>query len=455
MAGSTKNFHPNGLFSEEIFGKVGDPYRSFNFSYINIYVSILHPLIFKVLGDLKSLYTDILMSNTYAIWDTSTKDFIKSTPMDGETGYHFFMKHFKELNFEQNSSDRRTEYIKLMDAFRDKCILDAIIVMPAGLRDFDWDASGKPTEDEINKKYRKILGLSNLIDTTSKNYESYIYDNTRAKMQIAVNELYDYLKSLLEGKHKLIMGKWATRRIQNGTRNVITAQTQNVNELDSPHLIKCDEATVGLYQYLKSILPLATHHIQTGFLSKVFVGPNSPAVLINKETLRKELIEIDSEDYDLWFTSEGLEKTISTYEEVDLRHYPIEVEDHYIGLLYRDDKYFKLFQDIRDLPKHLSKENVKPINYTELFYISLYKLVPDSYGFITRYPVINYGGIYPTKIYLKTTIPSISLTELDDNWEPIPENIALEFPTDANVYFDSLSPGTINLGRLGADRLSY
>jgi hypothetical protein len=43
MEGKTKNFHPDGLFSTEIFGKVGNEIRNRQFSFINLKATIFHP----------------------------------------------------------------------------------------------------------------------------------------------------------------------------------------------------------------------------------------------------------------------------------------------------------------------------------------------------------------------------------------------------------------------------
>ena len=57
---SRKNFHEDGLYSSSIFGRSGDEIRDYRFSYIDIKVEIFHPILFKSLIQLKSLYGDIM-----------------------------------------------------------------------------------------------------------------------------------------------------------------------------------------------------------------------------------------------------------------------------------------------------------------------------------------------------------------------------------------------------------
>ncbi len=451
MLGSSRNFHPEGLFSTEIFGKIGDDRRNQTYSYIDLKVEILHPLIYKVLSDLKGLYADILQSKAFAVWDDSIKDFVASTPTAGKTGYSFFIEHFKDIKHAQNESPKREFNIKLMEKYKEKALMNKLLVMPAGLRDFEFDPTGKPSEDEINTYYRKVLNLANIVDTSKKQYNTEAYDTIRAGLQLKVEELYEYIIGLLEGKHKLVLGKWATRRIQNGTRNVLTALNTHVDQLNSPLTVSTNETVVGLFQYLKATLPVAIYLLRSGFLASVFTGPNTPAVLVNKKTLKKEMAEISPEHFDYWMTSEGLEKMINEFGEEDLRHEPLIVEGRYLGLIYKGDGVYKLFNGIDELPENLDKDKVFPITFAELLYLSVYKKVKDMAGFFTRYPIANYGSIYPTKIFLKSTEPGEIREELGPNWADKTGDIAYQFPVKDGQFINSMSPAMEHLKRLGAD----
>ena len=92
------NFHEEGLYSISIFGRVGDPLRSKRFSYINIKLPVFHPIIWRAIHRLKSLYTEIMEGTSYAVWDSDAKDFVKSTPVDGETGYAVGVSGITENN---------------------------------------------------------------------------------------------------------------------------------------------------------------------------------------------------------------------------------------------------------------------------------------------------------------------------------------------------------------------
>jgi len=447
---SSKNFNPEGLFSTEIFGRIGDDRRNYTFGYIDLNTEILHPLIYEILDSLKSLYTEIMQSKTYAIWNKETKDFEKSTPTEGETGYAFFMKHVKDIVFEKTQSDRRDFNIRLMNKYKEKFKFSHLLVMPAGIRDFEFDENGKPSEDEINTIYRKILSLSSLLFTSRKNNDLKIFDSIRSSLQAAVYELYSYIKDLLEGKHKLVLGKWGARRIQNGSRNVISTVNNEADTLNSPLTTGFNDTVVGLFQFMKATLPLSIHAIRSGFLNQVFLGPNSPAVLVNKKTLKKENVNVSSDSFDTWMTSEGIEKIINHFAEDTTRFNPVLIEDYYLGLIYKDSSHFMILQDINDLPENLDKKLVSPMTYAEFFYISVQSISKQVHGFFTRYPIAGYGGIYPCSIYLKTTIPSLVLKQLDTSGNETGLTL-YEYPRNGSDFLNSMAPSTQHLSKLYAD----
>lgn len=452
FSGGSKNFHPDGLFSIETFGKPGEEKRNRLFSYIDLKIKVIHPTLFKSICELKSLYREILSGKGYAVWDPQIKDFVKSTIVEGETGYSFFVKHLKDIVYEERDSAQRTFSIKLMEKYRGDELFSKMVVMPAGLRDYTIDENGKPSEEEINTLYRKVLATALTLDGVNINQNESFLDSARWNLQQAVQEIYDYIISLIEGKRKLMMGRFATRKIMDSTRNVITAAISEVVELGGPKSVSCNETTVGLYQYLRCIMPLAVKLIRDEFSSKIFTGPNTPATLVDPKTLKKAVVDIDPDVYDEWMTYEGIEKLCARFKEEGLRHDVLEYKGYYLGMVYKGpDMTFKFVQDISELPPGRDPKDLHPITYGELLYIAVYKQAMKTYGFVTRYPISGLGGIFPSGIYLRSTVKSHVRTPLDDSWQPM-DVTAQEYPIEGLTYFSSMSPPTSHIKRLGADQ---
>ena len=453
MEGMTKNFHPDGLFSTDIFGKVGGEFRNRLFSYIDLKVPVLHPTLYKVITRMKGLYEEIILGKTYAVYNPATKDFEKSTIMLGETGYDFFSRHLHELSFQGSDAVSRRQGLKLLAKYKDNYNISKLLVLPAGLRDYFVDETGKPGEDEVNEFYRKIMKTAFSLETIVIDGNLEYLDSIRANLQTQIQVLYEHLITMLKGKKGAIQSHWSTRRIVNSTRNVITSHIPAVTELGGARSINGNQSIVGLYQFLRAAIPLAIKDVREKFSQRIFIAQNAPAILINKKTLKKEQVQVDSYYYDSWLTYDGLEKIFANFGDLSIRHKVLEIEGYYMGLVYRGpDKSFKLIFDIDEIPEDRREgADVKPVTLIEMLYICVYEMSRSAMGFVTRYPVASYGGVGPTSVYLRSTVNVEVLTELDDFWQP-KEFLASEFPILNDSTFDSMSVPANRLAAMGADK---
>lgn len=454
--GTGNNFHEEGLFSTTIFGRIGSDRRDTQFSYIDIKAPVFHPLFFKHLTKLKGLYADILAGKAYATFNEEQKDFVQSDELSGETGFSFFVEHFPKIEFKETGSDIREIRIKFINKWKSEALTDKILVLPAGLRDVNADPNGRLDIPEINDFYRGIISVANSIGGNA-DFTSSIYDVSRYTLQMKFNGLFEFIQGLLSGKKGFLQNRWAKRRIFNGTRNVITAMDTSASHLEAPNSIDSNHTIVGVYQTAKAALPLTIYCLRTGFISQVFNTHDGHARLVDPKTLQSTLVHVSAETIDRWTKSDGLEKVVNLLSKPSLRGQVIDVEGHYMGLIYTGNvprPNFKIFSDIRDLPESFDKKDVRPLTLIELIYLSCYERWHEAYAFITRYPVASEGSTYPSAPYVKTTIVGEVRYELDDNWEYNEEfnRVAPEFPKrDMDTYVESLIVATNRLGQLGGD----
>lgn len=480
---SKTNFHPEGLFSTEIFGKAGEARRNQTFAYIKLNVEVFHPVIFKAICEMKELYLGIMKGTEYAVWNDEIKDLeASSAPEGGKTGFQFFLDHLPKIKFiketeatrksmkKASSSDfdffdtinvkasiptKRLFNARLIEKFKDKLMMKTMPVLPAGLRDHVIDSSGKPSEDEINNMYRSLIATANLIENVDVKSNLDQLNNARFNVQVKIREIYEYLESFVAGKGKLIQEGWAGRKIYHSTRNVITSHIPQSTELFGPKFVSTNQTSVGIYQLTRGALPWTQNKLKSGFLSQVFMGPNAPANLVDTKTLKKVVKSIDPNHYDEWMTDAGIEGVLSRFGQVDLRHEHLMLEDCFMGLIYKGpDMTWKFLQDIDEVPERLRvgkwKELISPITFAELIYLSIYEEANDIPNTSTRYPVANFGSIYPSFTYLKSTVRTETRIKLDDMWEKT-ESVAAEFPIRGLQFFDSQSPSPVHVSRLTAD----
>lgn len=453
--GASTDFHPKGIYSTEIFGRVGDERRSYRFGYIDIKAEIFHPLIYTSIVKLKKMYGDIMAGKVYALWNEAEKDFIKATPATGaRTGYAFFLEHWREIKYRESKSSSRMDMINLIEKNKDIALTSKILVMPAGLRDLEIDEFGRRSEDEVNALYRRFINLSNVIVESSIAINPEVINKPRMDMQLNFCALYDMIESLIKGKKKLFLGKVASRRIFNGTRNVITAMNTSVIELGGAGAPDFNSSIIGMYQYLMATLPVSTAQVRE-FLNPMFPDINMPANLVDPKTLQRREVFLSSRHYDRWATNEGIEKVIGSFKEETLRDKPLRIDGYYLGLLYLGpDGTFSVFGDIRELPPERSKEHVRPLTLVDLMYISVYTHFNKYPAFITRYPVTGVGSIYPSKTHLRVTVAFEKRKRLDQDWNLMDDEwTAYEFPIQGSAFINSLIPHSAHLKKLGADPL--
>ncbi len=451
---ATKNFHPDGLYSTLTFGTVGSEARSSRYGFIDLKISVFQPTIYGALLKLKSFYGDIISGREFALWDIDSSDFIKSNSLEGQTGFEFFVEHWQKIIFPSRPSVTREQNIAMIEKYKKVALTDKVIVMPAGYRDMEIDDTGRESSDEINKLYYKLIAISNTINASTVKISPEAYNGQRISLQNTFVEIYEYILAIIEGKKNLLMGKWASRKVFNGTRNVITSMDTTSQFLNGANNVSINDTDVGIYQCMKAMLPVSRYQLKNGFLSSVFTGPSAPALLTNKKTLLSERVNIKTDVYNEWMTNEGLDNFISTYKETSIRANPIIIDDCYLGLVYKGpDGTFKLIHGIDELPENRKKEDCIPISMVYLFYCSIYYIANKYPGYITRYPILGPGSIYPSHLRLKSTIKTEVRKELGEDWEPLSEDrVAYEFPTNTD-YFNSFSPHSCRLSKLSADHL--
>lgn len=450
--GITSNYHPDGLFSTKIFGRLGDDVRMRRYAYIDIKVPVFHPIIYSLLTSLKRLYGGIMAGTEYAVWDNTKKDFVRSDQIDGETGMHFFMQYWDKIEFAETKSDKREQALKVINRYKAYATTSKVLVLPAGLRDVEIGANGMPQEDEVNQLYRQLLSVANTLSEIAIRSNPELIDRARFKLQTTFIQIYEIFERIIYGKNKLIQGKWAGRRIVNGTGNVITAMPVDTPYLGEEGAMGFNDTAIGLFQAIKALLPITLYQLKNGWLREVFPDYALPANLVNKKTLRREQVVLKNYYYDRYQTNEGLEKVVNAFRDESLRDKPLEIEGYYVGLIYKGpDGTFKIFGDITELPAGRSADHVYPLTFCELVYLSGYKVWNKYPATVTRYPVTGIGSIYPTMLYVRTTTVAERRRELGANWEAADDaSVAMEFPIPG-PYMKSMSPHPTRLGKLGAD----
>jgi len=455
---SGTTMHPEGLFSEEIFGQIGSPERLVRHGYVDLNCMIIQPPIYKSLMSLAVLYEDILTGHALAYFNPETEDFEKTTETDTRpgvgTGYTYFMSYLPKIKFRRNDSDGRNNKIAMIEKYRSVLMCDRLIVEPAGLRDLDGEV-GALTQEDINKLYRDLLSYSFGLPIGST---SDLYDAVRTNIQKKAVAIYDYIVDILDGKKGMVQGAWARRRVAMGTRNVITAATYSALSPDDPQFQKPTETKVGLFQSMKAFQPIVVHHLKISLFDTIFAGGNQVPV-IDPKTWQLEYREISSKELARFNTNPALENLITLFQNADVRDRPITVTDvtgkqFYLCMVYDtgdEISLFRTFSDFETMYKRpIDKSKVRPLTWVEIFYMVTFNATSGRHVQVTRYPVLEEGSSYPTKIHLASTSPGRVVRMRDVISDTLTKQYP-QYPILGKPYHESMALSVVRLKGMGAD----
>lgn len=450
--GMTQNLNDEGLYSLEIFGKMGSKERDNTEAYIDVKLPIFNPSYLKVLGQIKSLYIGILKGSEYAVWDEKSKDFIKSNIIDGQTGYSFFTRHFPELVVTSTDSYKRKKRVKAIDMFREIALGTKVIVPPAGIRDIQFLPNGAPSEPELTDYYRKLIFRTRVISIgKADDLENPLYDSVRWGCQSSFNDIDQYIFGLQGGKGGILQRRMSTRGVVGGTRNVIVARTVSRNNLFEDDGVDPNSVDMGLMQALLNYQYVCIHAMTSTYLENIFTAGNLSVKLVNMKTLEYEYAEVAPATVDKWTTATGLSKLFNGFSNVNLRSKPIIISGHYLALVYDDGKEVCVLSDINDLPDGKDKKLVTPMTYMELFYLSCQAAIRNQMSQQTRYPVTGLGSIFPAKVNLLTTVGAKKRTLVDVYGEVIGELPRYPQKGGKIDYFDAMAVDPTREQALGSD----
>lgn len=463
---TTGNFHPEGLYSEEIFGETTSEVRMKKFGYIDLHTPIIHPKLFRNLIRLKRFYKEIMSGSSYAIFNEQTGELERATSEDenADTGYGFFMKVLPDLKFPESKSVPQQNRVKSLEKNRDQLTQQKWLVIPAGIRDYKIDESGRGTSEDVNKLYVNLLHLTQSID--ERNPTNRIYDGVRWAIQRKTNELFEYIEAIVSGreggKYGYMQKKYGDRDVALATRNVISAATFEGKGPSDPRYHRSDTTKIPLVLACSAFAPAVTYQMRHTFINHVINRETDQVAFIKKDTWEKTYEPMDEQDRSLFTTSEGSNKLIRRFRNRHFRDMPIEIHDdrgngYWLTMIYNEGENYYWFLSWKEFFDSFLEKNgrepdpskVRPLTYAEMFYVSAYEASKDKFVTVTRYPAIEMGSTYISRVYVNSTTPSVYAkikgVDIDINLE-FPE-----YPIPGNEYVDSTILHPSMLTGLGAD----
>lgn len=432
----------NGLYSKVIFGDIGTDERKTNLSYIDLHSEVMEPAIFEAFDTLSNLYGKVMRSEVYV--ELKDGELIPTTPDKGETGISFIYKNIDKIKFKRTESESRDDKIKLIKD--NPKFISEYIVVPAYLRDIDLSGD-KPSEYEVNDIYKKLINLSSLLKNLSPEIiNSGKMDHIRYKLQMAVQEVYDYFLSLVDGKHKHLRKNWTKRSVTYGTRNIIIGGPSQIEDLGDKNNPDMDTVTAGVFQISKGIEPYTVKNLRD-MIEDAFPLNTELKSLYNIEKKKFELVKVPKKVNNKWTNSDGIEGMFGVLLETDIAISGIEVMKRYgLKAIFDDGISITVISDNRGL-EDIDPKYIRNMTWLEFFYLAILDDIKDKHGTVTRYPVTGIGSVVPCKIRVR---PSTETRMVTFN-RPDGTETQEVWPVLGSLPFLALSIPFSRLAGLGAD----
>jgi DNA-directed RNA polymerase beta' subunit len=246
FVGKTINFHPEGLFSETIFGALDTADRRLKYSYINLNCKILHPAIRGVIWRLQRNLLDFV--STQKKFELTKEGDLVETENGSLSGFSKFIEIFDKINW-RGDTKVRTDMINMIKHYHKEKMLfiDKCLVIPPAYRKVEFMDDNTVNIAPMNNLYIELIKLTEQIKPIQ---EGVMFDILCYKLFLKVFELYVYLSQKVTKKEGIIRSSILGKRVDFSARAVISGAADE---------LKIDEIGVPFSLLVKLFEPFILH----------------------------------------------------------------------------------------------------------------------------------------------------------------------------------------------------
>lgn len=436
-----------GLLSTHIFG-VSVKERQLTWGFIDLKGHFLHPFIYKMLKRMNRNFEHIVHGSKNFIIDANGQLVVDEEK--GESGLEWLYKNWDKLKFERNDSNIRSERIDVIEAYnKDTLFMEYQLVIPAFYRDVNLQSAGngKISHHEINDLYSRLIRMTSVL--SNDNSFDFVLNTTRSRMQDTLVEIYDLIKQKIEKKEGLIRKSLLGKSVDYGSRSVISAPVFKENHPDD-QIIDFYHCGIPLAQCCALFTPYITAWVRRFFQREVErLGNQFPIKQKNGEIKYVKL-----KDPDTYFNEEYIKKqidrfifsTVDRFEPIEL---PVEKSDV-------KGKVYLTFAGRNTISDSTTTETSplvsRPATWTDVLYQAAVDVTSDKHVWLTRYPLLDYFGMFPNKITVLSTENTVPMFVGDNTFTHYPK-VEIDLPKEkvSVAFIDTVTMSNLYLAGLGGD----
>ena len=321
VGGGREKLDPKGLFSEEIFGRIGSRQRKSTFGFVNLNTTVIHPEAYPIFTSINTDLTKLILEkNTYIVEDGQLVE-----DENGNSGVAYFIQIFDQLDFLKIVKDQDAKTIDFIKTNKSKLLIDKFLILPAGIRDIQISKkTGKSMiqYSDIATMYERLLRQ---ISHVNSDNPIELLNLSIKSIQRILLDINDWIKNRMKGKQGVIRGGILKKVTDYSARMVITPDPslklgyvgvpwQILLKLFEPftlnYILKKDQSGIKLIQEYMSIEDDPDINDLKRFLSRInnepdTVSPELERYLIKAtENITSNLVLVykrdPAEDRDSW-----------------------------------------------------------------------------------------------------------------------------------------------------------
>lgn len=465
---------PTGLLSNEIFGISKDD-RMTIFAYIHLAgETFMHPLAYKIWcrldGNVKLCAYEM---DTFKFDKESGK--LKQDP-NGETGLQYLKKILHQVDFKKTSSDKRNIKTTFLEKYKDRIFIDDFVVIPAGYRDVDTDASGKNVGvGEINSMYDSIIRDCKALKE-SGDYGLTLNGSLRGRIQDTIVKVYDFIAfgkdpmtgiesqaSGLSRKLGLIRRAGMKKSFDWGARLVICTQNLRKENLEDLQ-VDIDSIGLPLAAICANFYPYMLFHIRQWFSNNL----SDDDEVLGYDPAKKKTTNVHVKDWREFYSDERIKEELDRFMHGSSNRFiaieaPV-VESESIpkgttpylmfkGYNVEDEKAADmLIQGGQPEEGYKFSIQERPLTWCDLIYRAAMEITSDKMTLVSRFPIDTYWNQYPAKIKVISTIETEPMVVNGKYYKEYPKIELSEINKNtSNKFVDVALPNNVRLDSIGGD----
>lgn len=443
----------DGLLSNEIFGITKDE-RANIFAYIDLTEYFIDPLSYKIWSRMDSKVKECVRgSKTFKI--DSTGQLVEDE--NGKNGIKFLKDNFEKIKIKSTDSNKRDINIEFINHnYKSGTLfIKKYPVIPAYYRDVESSNGGKVGVGEVNALYDSLLITIRSLKE-AKDYGITLSSSVSGRVQEILLEIYNWFtkEPNIGKKFGIIKRAVMSKTADYASRLVMSAPNLRVESLEDLD-VDLTHTAMPLSSLCANLYPFIIFWIRRFFENEFASTTTYP--YMDKKT--KQITQVEVLDPLITFSDDNIKKQLDRFiSGYSNRFIPVEVplkDGRIINMSFKGYNV-KVEDSTKVVGSDATPLFTRRLTWCDLIYMAAVDASQGRHVLITRYPLNDYYGQFPTAISVSSTkdtepmyVNMYGNTKFYKKYPKIREEDIGQ--NTSNKFIDTMNMCNMHLGIIGGD----